>query len=70
MYNISPESVIENLCNEVRQLKRICLPVTMFNSCYNKNLETLLDKAPNLEHICTYNEYRENILVSTTHKLH
>ena len=58
--------MIEKLCN----WKINGLPKEYFKNKYFEHLKTLLDKAPNLEHLCINRDYNEIIKVSTIHKLH
>ena len=64
MDQISPKIVKQGLCTEKRlSLSRICLPKTTFKV---KDLEVLLEIAPNLKHVCIKMKNREKIEVRNT----
>ena len=64
MHPIYPEIVIQGLCTVKRlSLLRVCLPRTTFKV---KDLEILLENAPNLNHMCTSWNSREDIEVRNT----
>ena len=61
MNQISPKIVKQGLCTEIRSsLLRVCLPKTTFKV---KDLEILLEIAPNLNHVCIRKKNREEIEV-------
>ena len=64
MNQISPKIVKQGLCTEIRSsLLRVCLPKTTFKV---KDLESLLEIAPNLNHLCIKWYNREDIEVRNT----
>ena len=67
MDKISPKIVKQGLCTEKRpSLLRVCLPRTTFKV---KDLEVLLEIAPNLNHMCIKKKNREKIEVRIINKL-
>ena len=64
MDNLSPKIVKQALCTEKRSsLLSVCLPRTTFKV---KDLESLLDIAPNLNHVCVKMKISEKIKVRKT----